>query len=37
VAINHAESIGQLRDIITAFFLDPGPTPDATFDDGKGT
>ena len=26
VAINHAESIGQLRDIVTAFFLDPGPT-----------
>ena len=36
VAINHAESIGQLRDIITAFFLDPGPTPDAAVGAGKG-
>jgi hypothetical protein len=25
VSINHAESIGQLRDIIHAFFLEPQP------------
>jgi tRNA-dihydrouridine synthase B len=27
VSINHAESIGQLRDVIHAFFLEPQPEP----------